>query len=121
MKKNLSLVRKAQKRFKLINKYGFDGCLPKIKIEVKSSSKDFDGTFISFNPPNDGKPYIILYKDISDQILLHEMVHYYLYIVYKPIFMLSGRTITDAKRFMSKYQHTKEFWRVQREVVARLI
>ncbi len=121
MKKNLALVRRAQKRFKLINEIGFDGCLPKIKIEIHTSSKDFDGTFVSFNPPSDGKPYIVLYKDISDEILLHEMTHYYLYILYLPSFKLSAQMPADAKRFMKKYQHTKEFWEVQREAMSKLI
>lgn len=119
MNKNLSLVRKAQKRFQQFNQMGFDGCLPKIKIEVKTYSNDSDGYFLSFFP--DTKPQIVLYKNVDDKILLHEMVHYYLYTLYLPVFKLSGQTPADSKKFMRKYQHTKEFWDVLREVSHRLI
>lgn len=118
MKNSPALVRKAQKRFRLMNKNFFDNCLPPIRIEVKSNSKNYNGTFVSFLPPADGKPYIILYKDVSDEVLLHEMVHYLLYISYMPAFKLSGQTIADAKRFTKKYQHTKEFWGILREINA---
>ena len=116
MDKHLSLVRKAQKRFRLMNKTFFDSCLPPIKIQVKTNSNKFDGTFVSFLPPADAKPYIILYKDINDEILLHEMVHYLLYTSYLPAFQLSGQTMADAKKFTRKYQHTKEFWSVLRDI-----
>lgn len=121
MNKHLTLIRKAQKRFRIINKHLFDGCLPKIQIEVKASSKDFDGTFVSFTPPEDGKPYIILYKDLSDEILIHEMIHFYLYTIHLPGFMLSAKRPRDATIFRKKYAHTKEFWEIHKEIMAKLI
>jgi len=121
MRGNLALVRKAQNRFRLMNRYLFDNCLPRIRIEVKEKSSKYDGTFVSFNPPETGKPYIILYKNIDDEILLHEMIHYLLYIGYLDEFFLSGQNLSSALRFRRKYGHTKEFWRIHQECLSRLI
>lgn len=114
MPTKVALVRQAQKRFRLINKHVFDGKLPPIQIKFFKNSKKIDGTFVSFIPPAGSKPHIILYAEVSDEVLLHEMVHYYLYLQYLPAFKLSGQTPKNGRIFVRRYSHTKEFWKILR-------
>jgi len=74
-----------------------------------------EGTFVCFLPLIVGKPFIELSLDYTDKTLIHEMVHYFLYLQYLPHFLASPQKQGDANKFRKRFQHTREFWAVLRE------
>lgn len=76
----------------------------------------YDATFACV-VPNYGrtKPYITFYGNVTDETLIHEMVHYYLYLKYLPEYLASKQRLTEDRIFIRRFGHTKEFWKIFNE------
>ena len=113
-------------RFRYFNKHLFAGKLPKIKIIDKKTSKDLEASFI-YTAYSTRDTYIVVYGPADDKIMIHEMVHYYLYMkyIYKRVKNRPRKEkefyefLKKINKIKGKVFHTKEFWKIYSQKVKR--
>jgi len=106
-----SLIKIAQAKYNYLNKKIFSKALPKVDIKVRMARYNgIEASLVTYFFALEGKPSIEIHHEwITDEVMLHEMTHLYLYLQYLPSYKLSGQKPADAREFHRMYAHTREF------------